>query len=963
MARRVLRRHPWLRLPGDGDQEVHMKGYHGIKHNLLVGTAFAMGVMGWHGAAAAQATPPADQPAPEAKPQEIVVTGSYLGNIRQENRASPILAVDNAAIARTGSSSIGDLTRFIPQNVGSTGGLQDLSKGGADTRDTRSANLRGLGAGSTLVLLNGRRVTPQAGDDYVNLNSLTPDIAIQRVEVLLDGASSTYGADAVAGVFNVLTDTKFNGFKTSAQFTSIADSPAWNVQAMMGVGNDRFHTVLSASYRFQDNLQNSDRAVTNFFNPTAAGYPGSYLLTGRPLTATGGHVVINGNDYTALYDANKSATGTLKVVDPNCGADGTNSVYSPTGGAAFGLGNCLYNFQPKNPIRPRARSVNIHNDTTFEINDANTLFAELSYYHQDSERFGVPSYAQNAGNATMPASNPYNPFGVDVLFYGRAIGAQGFPGGYEYRVMRDTVNQQHHVLGARGNLVGRWKYLATATYSASQTIARDRDTDMNMFQAALRGYGGPNCNTNFLGGGSGAVPGKGSCLYYSPFQANLSQMDPSLIYNLQSDVFTDFKREYYIAEAVVNGPLASIAGHEINVALGAQYRREKSTTNYSDLLLSGYGGFLGKHLNTAFSREVKSVFAEANYQPIDSLTLNVAGRYEDAGGYSKAVPKVAANWHPVDWFSLRGSYSKAFQAPSLANGSASLIGTNVVNVTDPVDGTTSFRTIQTYGNPNLKPQSSTVYNLGATFVPTRGARFSIDYWKYQFNNQISTQNPQQVVNTAPNGAAVLRDPLTGTLQSVVVTSFNAPSGTKTSGIDIQGQYAFDAGQLHLTLRDTLTYLLAYDVDTGILRRDANGNITGSVVYDGVGYRNAFVQSPTSSSAAPRWRSVAGIDAGYGPHTLSLTWRYTAGVKDDYGQSLNTSGTGAVVPAVTTKVSAFSVFDAQYSLNFGHDYRYALTLGMINIFNTAPGFAKYNGYLPSIADPFGRQVYARIAARF
>jgi iron complex outermembrane receptor protein len=132
--------------------------------------------------------------------------------------------------------------------------------------------------------------------------------------------------------------------------------------------------VLSASYRFQDNLQNSDRAVTNFVNNTASGYPGSYLLTGRPLTSTGGHVVIGGNDYTALYDANKAANGTLKVVDPNCGAAGTNSVYSPTGGASFGLGNCLYNFQPKNPIRPRARSVNIHDDSTFEINDANTIF-------------------------------------------------------------------------------------------------------------------------------------------------------------------------------------------------------------------------------------------------------------------------------------------------------------------------------------------------------------------------------------------------------------------------------------------------------------------------------------------------------------------------------------------------------------------------------------------------------------
>lgn len=941
-----------------------MTGVYGTKHWLMAGTALTIALTGLQGQAHAQAAPAAEQAPPtEPKPQDIVVTGSYLGNIRQENRASPVLAVDNAAIARTGSSSIGDLTRFIPQNVGSTGGLQDLSKGGADTRDTRSANLRGLGAGSTLVLLNGRRVTPQAGDDYVNLNSLTPDIAIQRVEVLLDGASSTYGADAVAGVFNVLTDTKFKGFKTSAQYTSMDKSPAWNVQAMLGVGSERFHTVLSASYRFQDNLQNSDRAVTNFVNNSASGYPGSYLLTGRPLTATGGHVVINGNDYTALYDANKAANGTLRVVDPNCGAAGTLSSYAPTGNAKFGLGNCLYNFQPKNPIRPRARSINIHDDTTLEVNDANTIFAEISYYHQDSERFGVPSYAQTAGNATMPASNPYNPFGVDVLFYGRAIGQQGFPGGYDYRVMRDTVNQQHYVLGGRGSLIGRWKYLATLTYSGSQTIARDRDTDMNLFQAALRGYGGANCNANFTGAASGAVAGAGNCYYYSPFESDLSKMNPSLIANLQSDVFTDFKRQYYIAEAVANGPLTTIAGHEIAVALGAQYRRETSTTTYSDLLLSGYAGFLGKHLNTSFAREVKSVFLEANYQPIDSLTLNGAARYEDAGGYSKLVPKIAANFRPVEWFSLRGSYSKAFQAPALANGSASLIGTNVVNVTDPVDSTTSFRTIQTYGNPNLKPQSSTVYNIGATFVPTRRGRISLDYWKYQFNNQISTQNPQQVVNTAPTGSAVVRDPLTGTLQSVNVTSFNAPSGTKTAGLDLQGQYGFDAGPVKLTLRDTLTWLLSYDVDTGTLLRDANGNVTGSVVYDGVGYRNAFNQSPTTASAAPRWRSVAGVDASYGRHMLSLTWRYTSGVKDDYGQNLNTSGTGTVVPNVTARVASFSVFDAQYSLNFGKDDRYDLTLGMINIFDKAPGAALYNGYLPSIADPFGRQLYARVSAKF
>lgn len=889
---------------------------------------------------------------------EIVVTGTHL-NVRQEDRASPVVTVDAAALDRTGVSSLGDLTRFIPQNVGSAGGMQDLAKGGADTRDTRSVNLRGLGAGSTLVLLNGRRVTPQGGDDFVNLNSLTPDIAISRVETVLDGASSTYGADAVAGVFNVITDTKFEGAKVSGQYTGIAKSNSWSVQGMIGIGNDRFHTVTSASYRFVDNLQNADRAITNFFNPSGAGFPGRYTLTARPTTATGGNLIINGNDYTALFDA-RAVGGRLTVVDPNCGAAGTESQYIPAAGATFGLGNCAFNFQPQNPIRPRSTSINVHNDTTFEIADGHTLFAEMSFYHQDSKRFGVPSYAQNAGNATMPTTNPYNPFRVPVIFLGRAIGAQGFPGGYDYRVMRDTVNQYHFVFGARGNLFADWNYNTNVSYSSSHTIARDKDTDMTLFQAALNGFGGPNCNYLFNGAGGGAVAGSGSCLYYSPLQANLSQMDPSLIHNLQSDVYFDYKREYYLAEAVFSGTLASIADRPLDLAIGGQYRRENSSANYSNLLLSGFGGFLGKRLNTDFRRNVKSGFVEANYELIDGLNINAAARYEDYGGFNTTAPKLAVNWRIVPQLSIRGSISRAFQAPSISNGSNSLISTGVGNITDPTKTPpdTTFRTIQTFGNPNLSPQTANIMNVGATFLPVSRSRISLDYWRYKYSNQIQVQGAQAVVNANPNGPAVIRDS-SGNIQAVQVTSFNAPSGTATSGIDFAASYTFDIGAVEITLRDNLTYLLEYDIDIGSTTPGA-----ASIVYNGVGYRNQFVQSPLSSAAAPRWRSVAGIDLAYGRHTFSSTWRYTSGVLDDQGTSLNTTGTGTVIPStVTSKIKAFSVFDFQYGFKFGSEERFELAVGVINAFNTAPGFARFNGYLPSIADPFGRQVYARVQARF
>lgn len=894
-----------------------------------------------------------------AKTEEIVVTGTYLGNVRQEDRASPILTVDTKALERTGVSSLGDLTRFIPQNVGSTGGMQDLAKGGADTRDTRSVNLRGLGNGSTLVLLNGRRVTPQGGDDFVNLNSLTPDIAISRVETVLDGASSTYGADAVAGVFNVITNTKFEGLKVSAQYTGIDKSSSWNAQAMFGLGNDRLHSVFSASYRFVDNLQNADRAITNFFNPSGAGYPGRYTLVGRPVTATGGNVVINGNDYTALFDA-KASGGRLTVVDPNCGKAGTESQYIPATGATFGVGSCAFNFQPQNPIRPRSKSVNFHNDTTFEIAPDQTLFAEISYYHQDSSRFGVPSYAQNAGNATMPAANPYNPFGVPVIFFGRAIGAEGFPGGYDHRVMRDTVNQQHYVFGARGDLFAGWKYVTDVSYSASHTIARDKDTDMNLFQAALNGFGGPNCNYLFNGAGGGAVAGKGSCLWYSPLQGDLSKMDPSLIHNLQTDVYFDYKREYYLAEAVANGTLATIGGHDLDVAFGGQYRREKSSSHYSDLLLSGFGGFLGKRLNTDFTRTVKSGFVEANYELFSDFNLNAAARYEDYGGFHTTAPKAAVNWRIVPALSLRGSISRAFQAPTIANGSYSLISTGVGNVTDPTKNPpdTTFRTIQTFGNPNLKPQTADVFNIGATLLPLPKARVSLDYWHYKYKNQIQLQSAQAVVNAAPNGSAVIRDS-SGNIQAVQVTSFNAPSGTATSGLDLAASFGFDLGPVEVTLRDNLTYLIKYDIDIGSSTPGA-----ASIVYNGVGYRNQFVQSPLSSSAAPRWRSVAGADFTMGQHSLSATWRYTSGVWDDQGTSLITSGTVSPIPTtISSKVKAFSVIDLQYMLKFGTDDRFDVTVGATNLFNTAPGFAKFNGYLPTIADPFGRQIYARVGARF
>jgi len=900
--------------------------------------------LGWSERAAAQQVA-ANEPAVE----QVVVTGTLLHR-KQEDMATPVITTDSQQLAQTGTLNLGDLSKFIPQNIGSTGGAQDLQKGGTDGHDARSANLRGLGAGATLVLMNGRRVIPAEG--FVNLNSLTPTIDIARVETVLGGASATYGADAVAGVINIITDKHFEGFDATSQYTNLADANDYQLQARIGAGGRQFHSVVSLAFTHQDRLQNSNRRVTNFFNPSSGtgANPGTFAMTARPHTASGGNVVINGHDYSALYDNFKSSTGSLTVVDPDCGSAATGSVYTPAANApGFGLGSCAFSFQAQNPVRPGANSLLAHMDATYDLTDDQQIYLEFAGYHQDSERWGVPSYAQNhnAGPAPIvPANNPYNPFGVPVQYSGRAIGSSGFAG-INYKIERDEVMQFHTVVGSSGKLpfFSSWNYDANLTWSRASVFVKEKDTDMNLFQAALNGYGGPNCNIRWNGPGPGAVAGQGNCLWLSPFAKDDQTQDPSLIYNIQDNVFSEVVRDYQIGELTFNGPVFDLPGGTVQLAVGAQYRREFYSQTFSDLTSSGFGAFTGPSKDLYLNRSVRSFFAEADIPVLENLNLDVAARYENYGRFHNITPKVEANYRVIpDFLSLRGSYSTAFQAPTIQSTSNTAIATGVGGVTDPLNGVTTFRTIITQGNPNLQPQKDTALNFGFTILPISKLSFSADYWSYEYTNQILTQNAQAVINAAPNGAQVIRDS-NGVAQTILVLSFNAPSGTQTSGVDLNATYTFDEDILGGTvgLSDTLTYLTAYDIDTGTL------------VYNGVGRRNASTTSPSSSSAAPRIRNLLNVNWSRDIHAFNFDWRYSSSVWDDYNIP--------VTAAPTTKIAAWSVVDWQYRVLLGENSHYEVALGMINAFNSAPGFAKFNGYLPSVSDVLGRQSYIRLGVHF
>ena len=393
---------------------------------------------------------------------------------------------------------------------------------------------------------------------------------------------------------------------------------------------------------------------------------------------------------------------------------------------------------------------------------------------------------------------------------------------------------------------------------------------------------------------------------------------------------------------MVSGSPGSVFGRPVNLAIGGQYRHADLSQSFSDLYQSGFGAFTGPSRNTAGSSEVKSIFGELSYSVLDNLNLDFALRHEDYGAFNTTNPKFAVNWRVIPQFSIRASASSAFQAPGLSNSTSSQISSGVTNITDPNNGVTTFRTVITDGNPKLMPQTSKNYNIGFTALPVEHLSLSLDYWHYHYDNQIQTQNAQAVINANPNGPQVVRDQ-NGVAQTIFVTSFNATSGTQTSGLDFAGQYTTELLGVRLNFHDNLSYLLSYDIDTGTL------------VYNGVGRRNNSTTSPASAAAAPRWRNIAAVDGAAGPHSFSVDVRYISGVIDDYGI--------AATAKTAARVSSSTLVDLQYGYRFGEDDRYQITLGMINVFDRAPPGALYTGYVQSLEDPYGRQTYVKLVTHF
>jgi outer membrane receptor protein involved in Fe transport len=865
--------------------------------------------------------------------EEVVVTGSYIRGKSQENSASPISVVNASDLNAIGATQIADLVQTLTINSGSQNNPDAFTQGA--TTGTANFNLRGLGVASTLVLLNGRRqVTTAAvtndGLQFVDTNSLVPQIAVQRVEILKDGAAAIYGSDAVAGVVQLFTDDDFEGFATSGRYGFVTDEGSQDdllVQAKYGWSNDEgtFNFLLAGSYFDRTPLTTAERRLSLAANDTSSlGNPGAFIVPALipAIRATEEAIGLPPGTFPNFF------------IDPTgCEEFGGTAAGAPVPVAGFTPGVCQFDFGDFFNLVPEEERIQVYASINYDINDSTKLHLEASYADNEAIRGNSPTFPfLQTGSAIIPTTNPNNVFGTTAIFFGRAIGNGG-----------DVSPQisQNETLRFSGSLKGDidyglgWNYDLGVTYARNDHFRSTEDTITDNFQAALLG----NTPTGE---------------FFNPFATSFTTAPNSdaVLDFIIGQQTNDAVSELTVIDAVLSGAIAEVEAGEIGLAIGFQYRDESLSFDLDPISNADGFGFLIGSPDFANSRSPYALFAEVAIPLTDTLEFSGAIRFEDYGGTigDTLDPKVSLLWRPSDKVTLRGTYSTSFRAPSVFQQFGT--NTSLNQVSDPLTGSTVFAAVRT--NPpvggsgrDLAPEQSKALNFGASFRPVDGLSIDIDYFDYSFSDAIITTSFQEIVNGDPLGSAVVRAGGDGTVENpgqivIVLNDFVNASSIDTNGLDLSLKYDIESDFGTFQPFFEGTWVLGYDFITG----------AGTEV-DGLGSRN-FALLGTGSRPTPEFRFNTGVSFINDTHEARVFVRFIDGIDDNQNP-------GSTVDSQTT-------VDVQYALNLGELYESLgdtrLTVGAINLFDQDPPFVATNGGFESrLHDPRGRVVYFELGLRF
>ena len=903
------------------------------------------------------------QAAPAAQGQEIVVTGSVFRR-KDLDTPSPVTIVTATQLAQRGITTASDAVLSLSSSNG--GGLpSSFSANGAFAAGASGVSLRGLTTDSTLVLQDGLRLAsyPLADDgarSFVDLNTI-PDAVIDRVEVLKDGASATYGADAIAGVVNYIMKKQITGVSATVEGGISQRKDAGHQRATLTGGygdldSQGFNIYGSVEYQHDAILYNHDR-----------GFPYNTSDLSSRLADDGKTPDVNGTVYGGGFDPTRGGTNSAVVYpatqatagDVLSGvplANGEPMILNPAGcatgttfSAAGGGSYCTQdNTKLTSAIQPRQTRFGATSRLTVNLGEHAQAYIMGTYY-QNKEFF--PSYAGPASTNTLnPTSlrtlilpavltngtiNPQDPYAniIDPATGQREAALLKYSFGNIPNDQTQTSRNVHITSGVNGDFGDGWHYDVGGSYMHSKVDTTLRgDLNYNALIDAIQ-----TGSYNFVDPGTNT-------------QAQNNALTPEVRAKATSALWQ--------VQGTITKGIVELPGGTLQLAASGQVRYEK-INDPNENPLNADGSLSTAGINTFEAqghRYNESGSFELDAPILKQLDVNVSGRYDHySEGFSHFSPKVGVKITPVQPLILRGTFSKGFRAPSIPETQGSVLG--FTNITPPqavVNAHGNDGYVQPYalglntaGNPNLKPELSTSFTGGTVLQATRWLNLSVDFYHIKKDRVIvggpltSAAIADYYGGTAlPAGYTVDLNPIDpahpAAMQTIaIVNSPYANAGSLvTSGIDFAATANYRISNVRLTSSVEATRINKYNIHPG----------------DGTTEHFAGTVGPyaiTSASGTPRWKGNWQNTVEVGKTTLTATAYYTSGYKgvaDDSGAG--TTGNCDSAIATTTDANGDAVpehchvkhfIDVDLVASYAVTDRLTLYTNVLNVFDAKAPF--------------------------
>ena len=871
------------------------------------------------------------------KLERIEVTGSAIKRIDAET-AVPVTIVKMDDLKAQGVTSVEQIMASLSAVQMNQTTSQQVGSG---TGGAAFANLRGIGANKTLVLLNGRRIANNAIDGSAPDLNMIPFAAIERVEVLRDGASSLYGTDAIGGVINFITRKDYSGGVVTVGVDKPMKAGGESSNANIGFGFGDLATQGFNVFGFVD-ISRTD-PINGMQRPFNARFPGGLSPTPFP----------------ANYYQNGDVTGNPAA--PGCS---NPSFLVPTGDGT----SCYISTSAFVDYTTKSERKSAMLRGSLKLAQDHTLSLEWFTTSNDSvARIAPVPYGTLWMNKYRPdgSLNPYFPgnpgaitpaFTIDPNYTVANMNPRGKlftlkPGFIivKWRALdggsrtNESQNDQSRLLASLDGTIAGWDYQVGASVNE------------NKIKENVSGYSDGNKIATAMANG-----------LINPFGAQDADGQKAIQEALLGGNLQNHRGKVSTVDGRVSRELGDWfkSGNNAALAIGAEFRHEdfRSAANapVAELLVASTG--VDPNSLSEGKRDVYALYSELNVPVTKQLDVTVAARFDKYSDFGNTVnPKLGVRYQPAKNLLFRGSYSTGFRAPSLYELNASQAYTNTGTVSDPVncpDGknpipgkskalncNVQFQRL-TGGNTDLEPEKAKNLTFGVVYEPTVDTSFGVDFWWIKQKNTIAALSENTVLGDHVTFAQYIKRNSSGDLS---IDGFSCPGstcgyldlrqqnlgGTNANGVDLSAQWR--------------------------LRMGAAGNLTMTL-------NSTFVDKyEYQDYAGGPWNQNVGIYVGNGPvfrwqHAVTATWKlgvWTVGGVAHYKS-------GYIDQDPSNKVKPYATADGFVSVT--PTKQATITLGVTNLFDRDPPYSNQDqvfqaNYDPRFTDPTGRKVYARASYKF